>query len=286
MKFEFINMYKFEFKILRMCHVLGVNKSSFYAWLKRPISKRSKGNKILLEDIKRIHEASNKIYGSPKICKQLKKEGKCVGHNRVAKLMKKHNIKSKVKRKFRNHSKIINDNNAFENIVNRQFTPLHSDMIWCSDITYIPTKKGWAYLCVFIDLFSKMVVGWSVDSNMKSSLVISALHMALRRRKPSKGLIVHSDRGSQYGSHNYCKIIKNNNFVQSMSRKGNCWDNACVESFFNLIKSEELSFYSYQNLEEVDLACFKYIEMFYNYNRIHSSLDFLTPAEHELNKCG
>lgn len=205
MKYNFIKSYKKEFKISRMCHVLGVNRSGYYSWINRPASKRKLSNLNLLKDIKRIHESSNKIYGSPKIFKELRKEGKIIGHNRVATLMKKHNIKSKVKKKYRKHLSIVDDNKSSLNILNRDFNPTEPNKSWCTDITYISTKRGWVYLCVFIDLYSKKIVGWSVDSHMKTSLILKALKMAIIRRKPKKDLIIHSDRGSQYGSNEFKK---------------------------------------------------------------------------------
>jgi putative transposase len=284
MKFKFINNHRNEFSILRMCRVLEVKRVSYYAWQRRPPSKRSIENVRLFLEIKTIHDKSDRIYGSPKIWKEMRKKGIGCSHRRVARLMKANNIRSKIQKRYRKKGRPVSEEEASLNILNREFSPKEADRVWATDITYIPTISGWAYSCVIIDLYSKGVVGYSASSTMNTELVLEALDMAIRRRKPKKGLLIHSDRGSQFGSIKFRGKLKSHKFIQSMSRKGNCWDNACMESFFHLLKSEKLNHYSFSNVEQVRWALFQYIEGFYNTIRIHSSLGYLSPAEFENKK--
>lgn len=284
MKFKFIYEHRNEFSILRMCRVLEVKRVSYYAWQRRPPSRRSIENVKLLFEIKTIHKKSEKVYGSPKIWKEMIKRNIKCSHKRIARLMKVNNIRSIIQKKYRKKGNPTSEEEASLNILNREFNPKEANKAWASDITYIPTRSGWAYSCVIIDLFSKGVVGYSTASSMSTELVLKALDMAIIRRKPNKGLIIHSDRGSQFGSIKFREKLKFHEFVQSMSRKGNCWDNACMESFFHLLKSERLNHYSFHNIEQVRWALFKYIEGFYNTIRIHSSLGYLSPSEFENKK--
>ena len=281
MKFKFIYEHRNEFSILRMCRVLDVKRVSYYAWKKRPPSKRSIENVKLLFLIIDIHEDSDKAYGSPKIWQKLKNQGIICSHKRVAKLMKANNIRSIIVKKHKRKGGSVSETEASFNILNREFNPEKPDKFWVTDITYIPTRSGWSYSCVIIDLYSKGVVGYSVSSSMKTELVIEALEMAIRRRNPGKGLLIHSDRGSQFGSKKFREKLGSHKFVQSMSRKGNCWDNACMESFFHLLKSERLNHYTFDSVEQVRWALFKYIEGFYNTKRIHSTLGYMSPMEFE-----
>jgi putative transposase len=266
--------------VSRMCQTFGVSRSGYYDWLKAPESNRSREDRYLLNKIREIHEESNDCYGSPKVCIELTKQGISHGHNRVARIMRENGIKSKVVRKFKPYSKSIRLDSALPNLLDRQFTWEKPNQAWVTDITYIPTDGGWSYLCTFLDLFNREVVGWSVATNMKTDMVLQALSVAIARRKPEPGLLIHSDQGSQFGSDAYRKFLKDNGFIQSMSRRGNCWDNACIESFFRLIKVEALNDYRFRNMKEVRYAVFKYIEYFYNRKRIHSSLGFMTPVEY------
>lgn len=277
--------YKDIYPVSRMCHMLGVSRSGYYDWRASPESKRSLENRILLKNIKEIHADSNKCYGSPKIGIELSKRGFNCGHNRVARIMRENDIKAKVVKKFRPRGSVIKPDTAALNVLNRQFFWEELNKAWATDITYIPTLSGWAYLCVFLDLCSRSIVGWSVSSHMRTEMVLQALDRAIARRKPGKDLIIHSDQGSQFGSEAFRSFLENNEFTQSMSRRGNCWDNACVESFFRLIKVEELNDYRFKNVEEVNYIVFKYIESFYNRRRIHSQLDYMTPVEYEKKLC-
>lgn len=277
--------YSNRFSVLRMCQVLGVSTSGYYDWKKAPETKRMKENRELLKVIKDIHDQSNKRYGSPKVYIELMKRGFSCGHNRVARIMRENGIKSKVIKKYRPRGKVIQISEASDNILNRQFSQNNVDQVWATDITYIKTLNGWVYLCVFIDLCSKAVVGWSIDNHMKTELVLDALEKACMKRRPQRNLLIHSDQGTQYGSDDFRQYLKYNNFKQSMSRRGNCWDNACVESFFKLLKVEELNDYKFNSLEEVKYIIFKYIEYFYNRKRIHSSIGYLAPLEYEKKLC-
>ncbi len=273
--------YKNIFPVSRMCQILGVSRSGYYDWCKEPESPRSKENQILLKHIKQIHAESNKNYGSPKIRNELLKLGFTCGHNRVARLMHENGIVAKVVKKVRPRGSVIKLGTENPNILDRQFIWEKPNKAWATDITYIPTSSGWVYLCVFLDLCSRSIVGWSVASHMKTEMVLQAFDRAIAKRNPGKDLIIHSDQGSQFGSNAFRNYLEENNFIQSMSRRGNCWDNACVESFFRLIKVEELNDYRFQNIEEVQYIVFRYIELFYNRRRIHSLLNYMTPAEFE-----
>lgn len=269
------------FPVSRMCQALGVSRSGYYDWLNAPETKRTVENRELLIQIKEIHTESKQSYGSPKILFELVKRGYRFGHNRISRIMRTNNIKSKVIKKFRPKGMVIKASDAVCNVLDRRFSWNKPNMAWATDITYIPTQSGWAYLCVFLDLCSRTIVGWSISKRLQTELVLQALEDARSRRKPGKDLIIHSDQGSQFGSNDFRDYIKRYEFVQSMSRRGNCWDNACVESFFRLIKVEELNDYNFQNIDEVRYKVFSYIEYFYNRKRIHSKLNYMTPAEYE-----
>lgn len=228
-----------------------------------------------------IHKNSRFCYGSPKITFELFKKGLRYGHNRIARIMRQNGIKAKVSKGYRPKSKTIQPHTAFSNFLDRRFVWVKPNMAWATDITYIATKAGWVYLCVFLDLCSRAIVGWSVSKSMKTEFVLEALNNACQKRNPGKNLIIHSDQGVQFGSSDFSEYLKKNNFIQSMSRRGNCWDNACVENFFRLIKVEELNSYIFNDIDEVRYKVFAYIEHFYNRNRSHSRLGYLSPAEYE-----
>jgi transposase InsO family protein len=270
--------------IEKMAKVLGVSKSGYYSWLNRPDSKRSKDNKKLLSIIKNIYENSKRRYGSPKIHKALLKMGVKCGKNRVIRIMRDNNIRSITKKKFRITTNSKHNNPVFNNILNRQFEVEKPNKVWVSDITYIYTNEGWLYLCVVIDLFSRKIIGWCLSNSISVEIVINAIKMACFNRNYPKGVIFHSDRGVQYTCNDFQKILNIYNFNCSMSRKGNCWDNACAESFFRSLKVEEVNHYKYLTRDEARASIFEYIEVFYNRKRIHSSLGYLTPEEYEIQK--
>ena len=272
-----------KFGVERICKALEIQKSAYYRRKINPGS-RVKSNDILLDRIKLIHEKCKQRFGSPQMTKKLKEEGYNCNHKRVEKLMKKHNIRPKTKKKY----KITTDSNhklaVCPNLVNRDFSPGSINKLWCSDITYIKTKEEWLYLAVVIDLFSRKVVGWSMSKHMSRQLVIDSFMMAWEQRGKPQNLIYHSDRGSQYASNDFQKLLKKCNVRQSMSRKANCWDNACAESFFASLKKEEVYREEYVTRSQARSCIFEYIELFYNSYRPHSYAEGLSPNEYEKKK--
>lgn len=264
-----------------MCRVLNVSKSAFYAWLNRPVSNLFKEDEALKPMISNIFSDSRETYGARRVRQELRKEGYQVSRARVGKLMKHLNLKCKASKKYKATTNSKHALPVYPNLLNREFNVSGPNKAYVGDITYIWTEEGWMYLAVLIDLYSRMVVGWSMSKRMKANLVVSALEMAVKKRSPLKGLIVHSDRGSQYASHAYQRLISKYDFQCSMSRKGNCWDNAPAESFFKTLKSDLIYHVRFKTREEAEAAIFEYIEVFYNRQRQHSNLNYLTPVEYE-----
>ena len=264
-----------------MCSVLEVSRSGFYAWFKRAESPREQENRRLTNLIVEIHKKSRETYGSPRIFAELQARGERCGKNRVARLMKKAGIRSKVRRKFRVTTDSSHALPVAPNLLDQHFVSSHPNEIWMADITYIPTDEGWLYLASILDLFSRTVVGWSMDSTMKTGLALDALRMAIGCRRPGLGLLHHSDRGSQYASSDYQELLKQHGMICSMSRKGNCYDNAVKESFFHTLKTELVHHVRYPTRATARASLFDYIGVFYNRERRHSSLGYLTPEEFE-----
>ena len=264
-----------------MCKSLDISRSGYYAWLKDPVSMSEKSNTELLKKIEKIHIESKRRYGSPRVSAELRNQGEKVNHKRVEKLMRANNIRAKMKRKFKVTTDSKHSNPIADNVLNRNFESCKPDEKWVSDITYIHTLQGWLYLCTVIDLYSRKVVGWSMDTNMETQLIKRAFNMAVNSRKPKEGLIFHSDRGSQYSSNEFRNLLSEHKVTQSMSRKGNCWDNAVAESFFHTIKTEELYFHKFKTVDEAKSIVFQYIEVDYNRKRIHSYLNYLSPNNFE-----
>ncbi len=264
-----------------MCKILKVNRASYYHWLKSG-SVIKKVDKKLNELIECIFTEGKNTYGSRRIKDRLfLSYGLFISRRRVSKLMKDLNLKVNMKRRYKNITDSNHNLPVANNILNQDFYSSNPNEKYVGDITYISTQEGWLYLALVIDLYSRKVVGWSMDDNMKVSLVNNALKMALRHRNPKKGLIWHTDRGSQYASYSHRDLIKENNIVQSMSRKGNCWDNAVAESFFKSLKNELIYQRTFYTKKEAKIEIFKYIELFYNRVRSHSYLDGLSPMEFE-----
>jgi putative transposase len=263
-----------------LCEALEVS-SGYYAWVKRPESTRKQENKQLVELIKVIHQQRRETYGSPRIYLELQEKGINCSENRVARLMKTHQIAAKRKRKFVATTDSKHDLPVAENKLNQEFQASKSNEKWVTDITYVSTKEGWLYLAVVLDLFSRKVVGWSMDASMERGLVIMALKMALQVRKPEKGLLHHSDRGSQYASNDYQKLWGKAGLACSMSRKGNCYDNAVMESFFATLKQQLVYHQQYQTRKEAKQDIFEYIEVWYNRQRRHATLGYLSPEQFE-----
>jgi len=279
-KYRFIEENKGVYPQNLMGKVLGISRSGFYAWKSRDVKQATKDLR-LLRAIEDIHRSSRKTYGSPRIFSQLKALGFKTSKSKVERLMRENKIRAKMKRKFKATTNSKHDHPVAKNILNRNFAPEAVNKVWAGDITYIWTKEGWLYLAVILDLFSRQVVGWSMSERMTKGLAINALSMAITKRRPPKGLIHHTDRGSQYACSSYRKILKLIGAICSMSRKGNCWDNACVESFFHSLKTEMTFFEEFETRAEAVSKIFEWIEVFYNRQRIHSFLGNKTPEQFE-----
>jgi transposase InsO family protein len=274
-----------EVAVSLACEVLEVSRSGYYDWIDRPISNRDKENQELVGRIRSIHNESNGTYGSPRITAELRSEGKMVSENRVARLMKKEGIASDAIKKFKIQT---TDSNHDLPIAERLFETESADCImapnqvWAGDITYIATEEGWLFLAVFLDIFTRKIVGFSCADNMKTELILNALQMALDQKNTDcENLIAHSDQGSQYASDDYTKKLKLAGVIASMSRKGNCYDNAHVESFFHSLKVELVYRKTFKTREEAKQAIFRWIETWYNKKRRHSGIDYLSPQEAE-----
>ena len=277
-------MNKENYSIERMCKVLKVSRSCYYRWYTGNISKRDFENHRLTQVIKQVFQESKRTYGSPRITASLKRQGYFVSRPRVAKLIRKEGLRSKVKKRYKVTTNSNHGYSISENHLSRNFKPKTLNETWVSDITYIKTIQGWMYLTTVIDLFDRQVIGWALSKSLfTSQTIIPAWKMALSKRTIDKPLIFHSDRGVQYASKDFRKLLKTNCLiVQSMSKKGNCWDNAVAESFFKTLKSELIYHEEYKTIEQAKTAVFEYIETWYNTRRLHSSLSYKTPKEIEL----
>jgi transposase InsO family protein len=261
--------------------VLKVSPSGYYGWSGRGASKREINDARLIDKIRGIYDASNGVYGVRRIHRQLLIDGESCSVNRVARLMRKCDIKARRKRKYRVTTDSKHNLPVAENLLARRFFSAGPNQVWASDITYVWTMEGWLYLAAVIDLHSRMVVGWSMSERIDRSLVLDALSMATGRRNPTPGLIHHSDRGSQYASNDYQAALSQHEMLCSMSRKGDCWDNAVAESFFSTLKTERVHHRLYRSRAEARRDIFEYIEVFYNRVRLHSTLGYLSPAQFE-----
>lgn len=264
-----------------MCEVMAIHRSGFYAWLQKPQSEREIEDDRLLGQIKQFWIESGFSYGYRNITKDLKDHGKTCGKNRVHRIMRQANIQSK--RRYKRHPgfKGGHSNHVTENLLDRQFDVSQPNKIWVTDFTYVRTHEGWLYVTVVIDLFSRQIVGWSMKNHPKADLVIDALLMALWRRKPKDQVLVHSDQGIQYTCSDWRSFLKENHLKASMSRKGNCWDNAVAESFFSLLKGERIRDRIYPTRNEARSDVFNYIELFYNPKRRHGNNNGISPIEFE-----
>lgn len=280
MKYTFIDQHQSQFKISSMCRVLRVHRSGYYAWKAAPLSQRALEDQQLLVEIRQSYEDSYGIYGSPRIHRDLREAGHRCGVKRVARLMSQAKIKSM--RGYRRPRHVSGRPSiAAPNRLQQQFTTNQADAAWVTDITYVRTYEGWLYLAVVIDLFSRTVVGWSMKPTMATEIVLDALLMAVWRRKPRQPVIIHSDQGSQFASDDFARWCKDNLLIPSMSRRGNCYDNAVAESFFSSLKKERIKRKIYSTREEAKSEIFEYIEVFYNRKRRHSHLNQLSPMEFE-----
>jgi len=273
--------YSGMYPVKKMADVLQVSRSRYYSWVKKPWSIRTQRDNELLGIIQTIHAEKRETYGSPRMHNEMKKKGQVCSKKRVARIMRENGIYARKKKRFKVTTDSGHQLPIAPNVLDRDFSVTSLNRVWVSDITYIDTKEGWLYLCIILDLCSRKAVGWSMDSCMDATLVTSALSMAVLHRTPPKELIFHSDRGVQYASKAFRKKLDENFMIQSMSRKGNCWDNACAESFFSTLKNEEVFLQSYKTRNDARKRIFEYIAVFYNRQRSHSFLDYLSPEEFE-----
>lgn len=282
MTFAWIEERKTEWPVTHLCRVLEVSRAGFYAWRSREPSATDTRRDTLTERMAQIHAEVKARYGSPRMHAELVDRGHECCENTVARVMREAGIAAKTKRKFRQTTDSNHPPPVAENVLDRDFDPAEPNVSWVADVTYIPTREGWLYLAVVVDLFSRMVVGWSMAATMTSRLVVDALEMAVvRRPEGSSDLVAHSDRGSQYASEHYQRRLAEERIVCSMSRRGNCWDNAPMESFFASLKKELVHDEDYATRDEATASIFEYVEAFYNRVRRHSSLGYVAPAEYE-----
>jgi len=282
MKYRFMEKYSKKHCISKMAKVLKVNRSGYYKWLSGVESERKKDNINLIELIKNYQEEFKFSYGSIRMTEQIRKADKmAIGHNRIARLMKENDLNAKRKRKWRKPKEEKNLKIVIPNVLDREFNVTEPNKVWVSDISYIRTKNGWNYLCVVMDLFSRKIIGWAIASRMDVKLVNVAFYMALFNRKMPKKVLFHTDRGSQYCSNDFQDELEKHKFIQSLSRRGNCWDNACIESFFKSLKYEYLYPLGLKSIPETRDLIFEYIEVFYNRKRLHTTLGYMSPEEYE-----
>lgn len=281
MRYQFIEGHRQEFPTRLMCRVLGVSTGGYYEWRRRPPGAREETRQALVAEIKAVHQEVKARYGSPRIRAELVARGHSCCVNTVAKLMNRAGVAAKTRRKFRCTTDSNHDRPIADNVVDRQFAPKAPNRVWTADITYIPTREGWLYLAAVEDLHSRQIVGWSTGERIDSRLVVDALEMAVSRRLPGEGLVAHSDRGSQYASEHYRRLLSGHGITCSMSRRANCWDNAPMESFFASLKKELVHDEDYTTRAEARSSIFEDIEVFYNRVRRHSSLGYRSPAEYE-----
>lgn len=279
MKYDFIKSHP-EFDTAIACGVMEVSLSGYYSWQSRPMSKRDIENQKLLTLLQESFRQSHKTYGIIRLQKDLDRQGFHVNHKRIERIKRENNIYPRQFKKFVTTTDSNHDSPVAKNELNRKFDEANKDQVWVSDITYIATKAGWVYLAVIIDLYARKVVGWDVDNHMRASLVCNAVKNAIETRRCLPQMF-HSDRGVQYVSEELEKVLDRKKVIISMSRKGNCWDNAVSESFFGTLKQELVHHEKYENLNDARMSLFKYIEAFYNSKRLHSKLGFKSPNEYE-----
>jgi len=267
-----------------MCQVFNISRSGYYDWLNEPVSQRKMKDMQLKEKIRQmqIYQKSRQRYGSPRIYQQLLREGYTIGKKRVERLMSEMGIQAVAKRKYKATTDSAHSKPVAENHLNRDFAPDKPNKSWVADITYIPTDEGWLYLATIMDLYSRKIIGWALRERITKELVIGALDMAVKERNISADLLIHSDRGSQYASELYQLHLLKHGILCSMSGKGNCWDNAVMESFYRTLKVELIYQNKYETRNQAQRDIFEYIEIFYNRERLHSSLGYYSPEEYEV----
>ena len=281
MKYAFIRSAQSAHRVATLCRVLGVSRSGFYDWQCRKRSRRAQHNETLITRISAIQRASRQAYGYRKSWAALKREGTSCGKHRVARLRREHGIWAKRRRRFVTATRARHTVDRTPNRLGRRFQTGAPDRVWVGDVTFIPTREGWLYLAVQIDLYARAVVGWAMSSRNNTALVSNALDMAIEQRQPQPGLIHHTDQGQTYIAASYQKRLQNHGMISSMSRRGDCWDNAVAESFFATLKFELMDRKPFESRRAARAAIFEYIEVFYNRQRLHQTLGYRTPLEVE-----
>lgn len=284
MRFDWIGRHRAEFEVEVMCKALDVTKSGFYAWKARPAGERRQRRRQLVEQIRTAHTDSRCTYGSPRVTIELKESGVNVSENTVAKYMRQEGIVSRTRRRFRARTTDSRHQDPIApNVLDRRFDDRAPapDATWCCDITYVPTAEGWLYLAAVIDLCSRRIVGWAMADHLRAELCLDALSMAVERRRPGPGLLHHSDRGVQYACDAYRAFLARHGMTASMSRSGNCYDNAVIESFFGTLKTELVHHEHYATREQARSSIFEYVEVFYNRRRRHSAIGYVSPDAFE-----
>lgn len=284
MKYAWIDEQSDLFSVTRMCRQLGVSRTGYCQWRTRPASERTIANATLDAQVAAIHAGSKRSYGRPRIVRELHAQGVPASHERVRNSLKRQGLRPAYKRPYRVTTDSDHKKPIAPNVLDRRFDGWKINQAWVADITYIATDEGWLYLACVMDLASRRIVGWSMSERMKADLVCQALKSAYWRRKPRAGLIMHTDRGSQYACADYRRLIKDYRMIQSMSRRANCWDNAAMESFFKTLKVERVHMMRYDTRALAKLDIVDWIEGFYNQRRMHSSIDYQTPVNAEFSR--
>lgn len=281
MRYSFIEAHRPLWRLRRMCRVLGVSRAGYFAWRRRPTSRHGDEDRALTTRIQQIHQQSRQTYGSPRVHRELQAQGTAVSRKRVERLMRASGIQVKPKARFVTTTDSNHTLPVAPNLLQQDFTAVAADHRWVTDITYVLTGEGWLYVAAIIDLFSRRVVGWAMRAQMDRTLVLAALEMAVKQRRPAPGLLHHSDRGSQYASQDYRTALADHGMRASMSRRACCYDNAAMESFWHTLKVELIHRQRFQTRDEATHAIFEYIEVFYNRLRRHSSIGYVSPEEFE-----
>lgn len=281
MRYRFIRDHATRYPVTVLCQTLHVTRSRYYAWRRCPESVRTQDDRHLLTQIQTIYAASHATYGSPRIQAALRQQGATCGRHRVVRLMQAQGLRAKHRRTFRTTTNAHHALPVAANVLDRQFLPAKPNQVWVSDITYVPTGEGWLYLAAVMDLAFRGIVGWAMSDRIDQTLACDALRDALHRRQPAPGLVHHSDRGVQYAGTAYQTVLRAHGLLPSMSRRGNCWDNAPMESFFHSLKVEWLHEQTFRTRAEARQAIFTFIEVWYNRQRLHSTLGYRSPAQYE-----
>jgi putative transposase len=282
MRFVFIRAEKANYSVVTMCRVLCVSSTGYYAWLKRKTPVRDRNRDDLARKVTKVYDDSKGRYGSPRVFRKLRNAGVMVSEKTVAKIMRNNGQKARTKRRYKATTDSKNTKRIAPNLLQRKFTVDAPNKVWVTDVTAVRTRLGWVYLAAILDLFSRRVVGWAMSDTNDAALAVAALDRAVLLRKPPRGLIHHSDRGSPYGSDEYIKALKPIRAIRSMSRKGDCWDNAVPESFFSSLEFECRGVHEFANLDDAQHVIGDYIDGFYNLERLHSTIGYRSPIEFEI----